>query len=215
MSPGETPEDSFKDLELAFYNDGYHLALETVIAGENNSLLDAVAELYRVLDDFLDTFLANAERSNNPAHCIKGCSWCCHQAVYAQAHEIRFLKRWMYRNLSHEAIEAIRTRAKKKWSRTGSLSEEQRLSCKVACPFLIEGTCVAYDSRPVACRIYLSGDRESCRIEFESPLDKTSFPKLYELPLRAGRKLNEGFAARISEIGFPVVEYPLEAGVLT
>ena len=41
-----------------------------------------------------------------------------------------------------------------------------------------------------------------------------SFPDLYELPLRLGRKLNEGFSDKLQDLGFSTTEYRMEEGLL-
>ncbi len=207
-------QEDFSELERAFFNDGYHLAGESM---EGNSfspaLYKALGELYTVLDSFIDIFLENAENEGNAAHCKKGCSWCCHQAVFAQAYEFRYLKHWMFENLSAGSLEEVRKRARIKQGKTALMDENERLLHKEPCPLLVENACIAYEARPVACRIYLSMSVDSCTYEYDHPEDKSRFPALFDLTLRAGRRLNEGFAARLQELGYDVKELPLEEGV--
>ena len=49
----------------------------------------------------------------------------------------------------------------------------------------------------MACRIYLSKSVKSCEMDLKNPEDDTIFPALFDMPLRAGRMLNEGFHARL------------------
>jgi len=203
------------ELEQAFFNDGYRLAAEH-LSGEVSqlALLHAVHHLYETLESFLDLFLENAQKGGVPAQCKKGCSWCCHQAVFAQDHEIRYLKDRMFRNFTEEQLDHVRRRAGEKQGNTASLSPAERLLHKEACPLLQNNACMAYEARPVACRIYLSSDLESCRHEYRDPRDKSNFPQLFEVPLLAGRKFNEGFTRRLKECGQSTAEYPLEQGLL-
>ena len=94
------------------------------------------------------------------------------------------------------------------------MSRDERLKHKEPCPLLEKGACIAYEARPVACRIYLSMNVQSCEYEFNDPYEISRFPLLFELPLKAGRKLNEGFSARLNENDIDTTEYPLEEGLL-
>lgn len=211
---GPGSSDEFRALEQAFCNDGYKLAADlTATAAGGKGLLESVGKLYQVLDQFIDLFLRQAAAAQ-PAHCRKGCSWCCHQAVFAQTHEFRYLKNWMFANLNAEQLEETRRRAETKYNTTSRLSPEKRLLHKEACPLLVNGACAAYAARPVACRIYMSMDVQTCAHEYAHPEDRSVFPKLFSLPLQAGRKLNEGFAVRLNELGVKTREYAIEEGLL-
>lgn len=206
--------DELNALEQAFYNDGYRLAAD--IPGDGNTglvLLQSVTNLYEILDRFIDLFLQQAAEEQ-PAQCRKGCAWCCHQAVFAQTYEFRYLKNWMFANKDAGQLEQIRKRAEEKRKTTSRLSPEERLLHKEPCPLLENDACSAYAARPVACRIYLSMDVQSCENEYTHPADRSAFPKLFRLPLQAGRKLNEGFAARLNEASVETSEYPMEEGLL-
>ena len=176
-------------------------------------MLQSLQHLYTALDEFIDMFLLRAA-SEQPVHCKKGCSWCCHQAVFAHTHEFRYLKQWMFVHLDAEQMEKVRKQAATKHRATSVMSTKERLLHKEPCPLLADGICSAYAARPVACRIYLSMDVGSCRTEFTNPADRSVFPKLFRLPLHAGRKLNEGFAAGLQEAGVETKEYTIEEGLL-
>lgn len=210
--PGTSEE--FAAIDQAFYNDGFRLA-GSVQAGNDNErlLLHAMRNLYGALDNFVDLFLQKAA-TEQPCHCKKGCSWCCHQAVFAHTHEFRYLKKWMFAHMDAEQMEKVRKQALKKHRATSVMSPGERLLHKEPCPLLEDRVCSAYEARPVACRIYLSMDVGSCRDEFTNPADRSVFPKLYRLPLHAGRKLNEGFAAGLQAAGLETLEYPMEEGLL-
>jgi Fe-S-cluster containining protein len=113
-----------------------------------------------------------------------------------------------------EQMEKVRKQALKKHRATAVMSPEEKLLHREPCPLLADGVCSAYEARPVACRIYLSMDVGSCRDEFTNPADRSVFPKLFRLPLHAGRKLNEGFAAGLQAAGLETLEYPMEEGLL-
>ena len=85
---------------------------------------------------------------------------------------------------------------------------------KFPCPLLSDNVCLAYDSRPVACRIYLSKSEESCKHEYSNPKDSSRFPDLYKLVLLLGRKLNEGFSSKLTEMKIDTREFPMEERLL-
>jgi Fe-S-cluster containining protein len=120
----------------------------------------------------------------------------------------------MFSQLNAEQLERVRYRAAEKHAYTSGLSTEKKLHHKQSCPLLEHDACVAYAARPVACRIYLSMNVDSCKYEFTNPSDQSAFPQLYKLPLQAGRKLNEGFAAGLRENGIKTEEHTLEKGLL-
>jgi hypothetical protein len=203
------------ELKEAFLRDGYQLAMNIETGGNSSpSLFAAMKQFYSLLDSFIEMFLKNADKQGKPAHCRKGCAWCCHQAVFAQTHEFQYLKNWMFKNLTPEILDTILERSKQKSANTVKLSADKRLLHKEPCPLLFDDACVAYEARPVACRIYLSMDLDSCIHEFSQPDDKSIFPDLFEIPLLAGRSLNRGFTQRLEELGYSTKEYGIEDGLL-
>ncbi len=210
MNNDTEPANQQEELDRAFLEDGFNLAAQYAGDGSKEHLLGAVSLLYENLDSFIGLFLESASAGGQPAACHKGCSWCCHQAVFAQEYEIRYLKNWMFANLPAEKLMEIQKRAVGKSKTTHVLAPEKRLLHKEACPLLENGACLAYEARPVACRIYLSMNVGSCENEFRNPGDISRFPALFELPLRAGRKLNEGFSFYLNQMDVGTKELPLE-----
>ena len=74
------------------------------------------------------------------------------------------------------------------------MSASEYLAYRHICPLLDEqeGACMLHQYRPVACRIYLSGDVKSCIKQHENPGNEKIFAKLYDLPLQTGRAYCEG-----------------------
>jgi Fe-S-cluster containining protein len=201
-------------LEQAFYNDGYRIANDMFEKDSSSYVLfQAMKQLYVVLDSFIAAFLKTAEESKTPAHCTKRCAYCCHQAVFAQSHEFKYLKRWMFDHLIEADLEIVRKKSKEKYKNTKALSPEEMLLYKEPCPLLDNDVCIAYEARPVACRIYLSYGLNSCKNDYVNPSDRSAFPQLFDLPFRAGQKLNEGYAARLKELGIQIEELRMEEGL--
>jgi hypothetical protein len=89
---------------------------------------------------------------------------------------------------------------------------EEQFKVRAACPLLEEGSCLAYEARPMACRIYLSSSASSCKKEHNRPGNEKIIPELYEFPLLAGRMLNEGFVAYLKQVGIQSSELQVEQG---
>jgi len=201
------------EIDKIFYRDGYRMAqsyldqeLSAVQMGE------AISALYSAMDELLEAFLQRAGAEGQPVSCNLGCAWCCHQEVFAITHEFLFLNAYVQKHLSKAERDAVLERAREKVKISMNLSVEEQLKIRSACPFLESNSCMVYEARPMACRIYLSASESSCKKEYDHPSDKRSFPGLFDFPLRAGRMMNEGFVAWLKQAGLQVSELPIEQG---
>lgn len=189
-----------KEFDEAFFNDGYHLCDGFLFKGFTaENLFAAQKQLYKVIDELNSSFLNRAEKSGKPSACKMGCSWCCHQTVLATPYELLYLASFVKNKFSGIQLKTIIQRATEKSDITSKLPLDKLLKYKKPCPLLHpeQGFCRAYQARPMACRIYLSSDVKSCKDDLDNPNDDSIFPQLYDLPLRAGRMMNEGFHARL------------------
>jgi Fe-S-cluster containining protein len=193
-------EKYWQQFDEAFFNDGYKLC-DSYLSIEFNqkNLFAAQKQLYRKIDELISSFSHRVETENNPVDCKKGCTYCCHQTVLAAPYELLYLADFVKHKFREDALALIVTRAENKKSISSKLKIDKLLNYKQLCPLLhpTGGFCRAYQARPMACRIYLSSDVQSCKDDLNSPDDKTIYPKLYDMPLRAGRMMNEGFQSRI------------------
>lgn len=203
-----------KEINRIFYRDGYQLAhahLQEGMVAEK--LQQAIMQLYDAVDGLLESFLNRTTQEGKPADCRKGCSWCCHQAVFAVTHEVLYLLAYLQERCSEEERRRFLDHANNKSKITAPKSVEGVLKNRQPCPFLDQGICSVYEARPMACRIYLSSSEPACKKDHEHPGDEQQFPELFEFPLRAGRMLNEGFVAYLKQHGLRVNELPIEQGV--
>jgi Fe-S-cluster containining protein len=209
----------WQKFDEAFFKDGYNLC-DTFLSGGFNqeNLFAAQKQLYKVVDGLNNSLLDRAGKDGKPASCKMGCSYCCHQTVLATPYELFYLAELVKTKFKGEVLTTIKERATSKMDKTSSLSMERLLKYKEPCPLLhpTGGFCRAYQARPMACRIYLSSDVESCRSDLDTPDDDSIFPQLYEMPLRFGRMMNEGFHARIRynrKDNLQAFENPIEEGL--
>jgi Fe-S-cluster containining protein len=208
------------EFDEMFFKDGYNLCDAFLSGGvTRENIFAAQKQLYKVVDGLNSSLLARAEKDGQPADCKMGCSFCCHQTVLATPYEFFYLAAFLKTKFRSDVLETICEKSKRKSANTIGLSMNRLLKYKELCPLLhpTQGFCRAYQARPMACRIYLSSDVKSCSDDLENPEDDSIFPRLFEMPLQAGRMMNEGFHARLrlNRIDqLQAFENPIEEGLL-
>jgi len=208
-------QQQLSENDRILYLDGYNVGNTVNKSDSNNrSLFKASRTIYRNIDSLNTSLLASAAKQVVRTDCKEGCSWCCHQAVYAITPEIDYMAAYMKHALSPEITESIYKKAAEKYRVTKKLSTEKLHNYKSPCPLLFDGKCIAYEARPMACRIYLSTNVLTCKEFFKNPENDKNYPALLEFPLRAGRMINEGFTAALKGKGYNIEETTIEAGLV-
>ena len=213
-------QEYWQKFDEAFFKDGYNLADVYLSAGfSKENLFKAQKTLYEQIDAVIDSFDARVSKQEQKIECKKGCSYCCHQTVLATPYEFFYLADFVEHKYQGNIKEYILQEAKIRMEKTSKLTTEKALNVKHPCPLLHPkiGYCRAYQARPMACRIYLSSSVKSCIDDLNAPNDDSVYPELFEMPLRAGRMMNEGFQARIRKGKMNTLqafENPIEEGLL-
>ena len=211
MIPGNK---HFTESDRIFYSDGYRIAQSAIEKGfSDQALFKAIESMYEAIDGLNDSIIASAKRQNSAVSCYKGCHWCCHQAVFANSYELHYLGTNIKKKFSSEEVSAISKRTEHKYSMTLNLNDDEVLNYKAPCPLLKNDACKIYDSRPMACRIYLSTKLETCLEFYHNPEHKTNYPALIDFPLSAGRMMNEGFRSALKGFGIETTEFRFENGL--
>ena len=209
-----TEPKHFSEHDRIFYSDGFKLAQSAIDQGLSNATLFlAIESLYAAIDGLNDSVVALAQRQKMAVACHKGCHWCCHQAVYANSYELHYLSEKIKLRFPAQKVLQLMEAAKAKQAVTSKLNEEEVSTYKSPCPLLENGACSIYDARPMACRIYLSTQLKTCTEFYQQPENKLNYPALIDLPLRAGRMMNEGFMAALKGYGIETAEFRLEEGL--
>lgn len=210
----------WQQFDETFFNDGYRLC-HTFIATDFTvqNIFAAQKQLYKAIDQLIETFINRTKTEGNPPECRKGCAFCCHQTVLASTYELLYLADFIKKKYPGKLVNGVLEKLENKAKQTSALEMDKLLRFKMPCPLLhsTQGFCTVYQARPIACRIYLSSSEKSCSNDLENPTDDSIFPQLYEMPLRAGRMLNEGFQARLREgriDRLQVFETTIDQGVL-
>jgi Fe-S-cluster containining protein len=207
--------DNQKSIENAFFSDGFKLGMKVVTSKKSQEVLfESISEMYDAIDTLIDSLINFAERNNQRIDCKKGCEWCCHQPVFALDYEMEYLNNFILLNFEEKEKRKIKNRAEQKNQKLSILNETDLLNSKSPCALLENGACIAYKARPMACRIYLSSDVNSCLKFFHQPDDKLNYPALLSLTLRCGQKMNEGFKAALKTDGILTKEFRIEEMLL-
>ncbi len=202
---------SFATIEKAFYSDGYRLAMKAIETDLSTEILfSSISEMYLTIEELINYFIQLAQHNGQPIHCKKGCEYCCHQPVFALDYEIQFLNSFIKENFTNQRQKEIQVRANKNRLKLATLNKAQILNSKQPCPLLENGACLAYEARPMACRIYLSTDVITCQKFYNKPEDKINFPALLDFPMRAGRMMNEGFKSALKTNGVVAKEFRID-----
>jgi Fe-S-cluster containining protein len=198
-----------------FFADGYRIAKEVLGDGiSKETILLLQQRIFESIEDFLELFSDQCRQTNQAIACKKGCSWCCSNAVMVLPLEAFYMAEFVNGHFSEKERSAFLASAAKKDEITAKNEAIDFLHFKIPCPFLTDGACAIYEARPMACRLFLSKDVNSCLAEFDSPRNHELFPMLYEFPLRAGRQLNEGLYSFLREKGLEPFEWLLESSIL-
>ena len=206
---------NYPEYDRLFFRDGYRLGEQAARGtGIDDKLFGAIETMYYSVDQLIESLLAMGKKQKVTVDCRKGCSWCCYQPVFANTYELRYLAAFVKNNFSKTEQEQVYQLAVGKNERTRKLAEKDSLNDKHPCPLLKDGSCTAYAARPLACRIYLSTNAESCFQFYRYPGKTDCYPALLDFPLRAGRMMNEGFFAALKENGILSNELRLEEGLV-
>ena len=73
-----------KNIENAFYSDGYKLGMNVAVSEKNQQVLfESVSDMYSAIDSLIESLTEFAKNQDKRIDCKKGCEWCCHQPVFA------------------------------------------------------------------------------------------------------------------------------------
>lgn len=208
-------ETNYSEYDHLFFKDGYRLGEQAAREIQNEKkLFEAIETMYFSIDQFIESLLTMGKKQSVTIDCRKGCSWCCHQPVFANTYELRYLAAYIKNNLKKTEQRKVYQQAVEKNDRTCKLTEKEALNYKHRCPLLKDGACTVYAARPLACRIYLSMNADSCYQFYKYPNNTDNYPALLGFPLRAGRMMNEGFFAALKENAIFSHELTLEEGLV-
>lgn len=181
-----------------------------------SELMDLSA--HTVLSNFLarhDSLIdeVTAESSQTKA-CVKGCAYCCHFKVVADAAEVFSVVEYVKTHMNTEQIQQILESAKQNVEEARHLSHEEQSTINQKCPLLVDNACVVYPVRSIKCRNFHATDDSSCRASYENPKDLSilneSILELYIAATGSG----DGFMAALHTYGYDDRIYDLNGAFI-
>jgi len=144
---------------------GYEAVAATLGASTD---VDACVALTGRIDELIEQAMESFQADGAGIACRAGCNFCCHLRVMVFPHEAIALFRYLGSGIPKEQAQAVRKRVLENAAQIAALAREGRSPTNMACAFLVDGQCSAYESRPAACSGYHSLDKEKCEASFNN-----------------------------------------------
>jgi uncharacterized protein len=203
MSDGKTDEGRVP-LQPLFENLKRHLEKTTV---ENLAAHKTPKQVEAVIDATADAFeqaIAGIEKLAPPAKplaCRKGCAFCCHQTVLADAATVLRIARFVEETFGPAERTLLDMRLIVYEDKVEKMTRSQRSLERLQCPLLVDGACSAHSVRPLICRAFNSYDAESCRKQILCGGSTRDIPS-WEAPWLLGLALDSGLKEALVESGY-------------
>jgi hypothetical protein len=130
--------------------------------------VDACVALAARIDDLIAQAMESFQAEGSAIACGAGCNFCCHLRVMVLPHEAIALFRYLGSRMPKDQAQLVRKRVLENAAHIAALAREGRSATNLACAFLVDGKCSAYEARPAACSGYHSLSREKCQASFEN-----------------------------------------------
>ena len=99
--------------------------------------------------------------------CRANCNFCCHLRVMVRPHEAIALFR-VLGGMPGARAALVRRQVRENAARIARSGAAGPAGTRLACAFLVDGVCSAYEARPLACAAYHSLDRMRCEQDHEA-----------------------------------------------
>jgi Fe-S-cluster containining protein len=141
--------------------------------------------------------------------CRAGCTWCCYFTVDVRAAEVFRILDFVEQSFTPEEKARVYAEVRANSAALSKLGEGERVTRNVKCPFLNEGRCTVYETRPQSCRNYHATNVAGCRQSYEEPenldIDPDFAPGVYQ----AGGAHVEAVCGAMRDAGYDVNAYEL------
>ncbi len=209
--PSETTGQPDADGPLAFFQAQHDAFVATLRAARG-----APNFLDRLWMQAFSSFEHNVEeqtRTLPQLACHKGCGTCCQLLVVATAPEVLMVTRYL--RATGEGFRKMGIDLDARLSETAEAPEAARSGSRPmalirSCPFLVEGICVIYPVRPMACRGHASFNEEACISALKGGSDNVPVSE----PHRTVRALvQNALQSALRDEGYPWDLYDLVAAL--
>jgi Fe-S-cluster containining protein len=202
------PRDFDNRLEVHFEQLTRETTAEMKQARQRNlTARQIVISIHRAADDVVRAVLDRGETPD----CKRGCNYCCHYRVDVSATEALALADFAAKLPEPKRVQVTASLASNV-ARTSKLTKTQHIQTNIACAFLSDGECLAYEVRPLACRRHHSMQLPTCEATFADPLLDT--PHIQSAGWIAGVDVvTAAHAIAAGQAGFDNTHYELNAAV--
>jgi Fe-S-cluster containining protein len=145
--------------------------------------------------------------------CQAGCDWCCHFTVDVRPVEAFGILAYIDSALPSVEQNRLRAQISQNSRLIRAMTEEERISLNLPCPFLGGGRCLIYPARPQSCRNYHATDAVGCRQSYEEPENLDIDPEFAPGVYQVGAAHVEAFSAVLGETGVDVLAYELNCAL--
>jgi Fe-S-cluster containining protein len=145
--------------------------------------------------------------------CRAGCTWCCYFTVDVRAAEVFRILDFVEQSFTPEEKARVYAEVRANSVALRNLGEGERVTRNVKCPFLNEGRCTVYSTRPQSCRNYHATNVAGCRQSYEDPenldIDPDFAPGVYQV----GGAHVEAVGTAMRNAGYDVNAYELNCAL--
>jgi Fe-S-cluster containining protein len=145
--------------------------------------------------------------------CRPGCTWCCYFTVDVRAAEVFRILDFVEQSFTPEEKAGIYAEVRANSSALKNLTEDERVTRNLKCPFLNEGRCTIYAARPQSCRNYHATNAAGCQQSYEEPGNLDIDPEFAPGVYQAGHAHVEAFSAAMSDGGYDANAYELNSAL--
>ena len=145
--------------------------------------------------------------------CRAGCAWCCYFTVDVRAAEVFAILDFVEQTLTPEVKGRVYAQVRENSVLFAKLSESERVTRNVKCPFLDDGRCAIYAARPQSCRNYHATNVSGCQQSYEEPENQDIDPDFAPGMYQAGGAHVEAFSAAMRSVGYDVKAYELNGAL--
>jgi Fe-S-cluster containining protein len=145
--------------------------------------------------------------------CRAGCTWCCYFSVDVRAVEAFSILDFVERTFTVEEKARVYAEVRANSAALKNLGEDERARRNVKCPFLSEGRCTIYTSRPQSCRNYHATNVAGCQRSYEDPENLDIDPDFAPWVYQAGTAHVDAFSTALRDAGYDVNAYELSSAL--
>lgn len=184
-------------------------------------------ERRRTSEEIRDLGVLRAFESSQPRHdariaaapdfgalaCRAGCTWCCNFTVDVRAAEVFRILGFVEQSFTPEQKARVYAEVRANSATLKDLTEGQRATRNLKCPFLDNGRCTVYPARPQTCRNYHATDAAGCQQSYEEPENLDIDPEFAPGVYQAGGAHVEAVSTAMGEAGYDTNAYELNCAL--